>query len=531
MLESALGYLADVDAVDMPAEALAGCLQGLERADAIEAAARGRFLEAFDAKDGYLSDGRRNTRTWLVHCLRVTRGQAGEHQAVQALAREHQPLLAGLRERAVTKSVALQLARWTGPIPAEFREQAEEILVAAARAGADLRALAQICAEIRYRTAPPDPQNENDKHLDRGLFLETTFDGAGVIHGDLAPECAAMVRAVLDALSVPEGRGDLRTRAQRYHDALAEAMKRLLASDLVPQRAGQPTRALVHIYFAELREMDEGSALQDKWIGEYRAQWAAHRAAASVSTGDGGAWLEGDAARAVACDAMIIPVVTGDIDASAVEDLIALCVSYHRARTADGQATGTDRVEKVLAMLEHQILGKILDVVSGPSGAASFLRRNLLGKGLNGPSLPLDVGQTDDIPVHLRRLVALRDQTCQFPGGCDQPAAGCEPHHVIHRRDGGRTSLANLKDYCWWHHHVVLHELGWTLTVHPDGTSQVHSPTGKIIRSHGPPSPLGKALAPRREDAVDGGANPVAGDVAGDAGHQQRVVVSVLMAY
>jgi hypothetical protein len=85
----------------------------LERADAIEAAARGRFLEAFDAKNGHLADGRRNTRTWLVHCLRVTRGQAGEHKAIQALAREHQPLLAGLREQAVTTSVALQLARWT----------------------------------------------------------------------------------------------------------------------------------------------------------------------------------------------------------------------------------------------------------------------------------------------------------------------------------------------------------------------------------------------------------------------------------
>jgi len=484
MLESAMEFLADADPADMTAEALADCLRGLERADAVEAAARGRFLEAFDAKDGHLTDGRRNTRTWLVHCLRVTRGQAGEHKAIQALAREHQPLLAGLREQAVTKSVALQLARWTGPIPAEFREQAEEILVAAARVGADLRALAQICAEIRYRTAPPDPHDDNDKHLDRSLSLGTTLDGAGVIHGDLTPECAAMVQAVLDALSVPEGRGDLRTRPQRYHDALAEAMKRLLASDLLPQRAGQPARALVHIYFAELREMDAGSALQDKWIAEYRAQWAAHRAAASVSTGDGGAWLEGDAARAVACDAMIIPVVTGDIDPGAVEDLIALCVSYHRTRT---QATGTDRAEQVLAMLEHQILGKILDVVSGPGGAASFLRRSLLGKGLNGPSLPLDIGQTDDIPVHLRRLVALRDQTCQFPGGCDQPAAGCEPHHVIHRRDGGHTSLANLKDYCWWHHHVVLHEMGWTLIVHPDGTSQARSPTGKIIRSHGPP--------------------------------------------
>ena len=26
-------------------------------------------------------------------------------------------------------------------------------------------------------------------------------------------------------------------------------------------------------------------------------------------------------------------------------------------------------------------------------------------------------GQTDDIPLHLRRLVILRDQHCQFPGG------------------------------------------------------------------------------------------------------------------
>ena len=46
--------------------------------------------------------------------------------------------------------------------------------------------------------------------------------------------------------------------------------------------------------------------------------------------------------------------------------------------------------------------------------------------------------------MHLRRLVALRDQTCQFACGCDQPAASCEPHRV----DGGHTSLTNLKDYC-----------------------------------------------------------------------------------
>jgi Domain of unknown function (DUF222) len=507
-LESLMGFLASLDPVDLAGEKAARSLRVLERTDAIEAAVRARLLEVFDAQDGHLADGQRTTRTWLIHSLRVTRAQAAEYRAAQALARGHRVLHAALAEGwVITKSEALQLAKWTRAIPEQYRAEAEEILVAAARAGVNLRGLAAICAEIRARTADRDPDDDNDKHLDRGLSLDTTFDGAGVLHGDLTPECTAMVQAVLDALSAPQGGGDLRTRPQRYHDALAEAMRRLLASDLLPQRAGQPVKALVHIYFAELRERDQDAILQDKWIAEYRARWAAHRAANSVSTGDGGAWLDGDAAREVACDAMIVPVVLGDIDPAAVEDLIALCVSYHQLRTQpapepvpaaapvpagltsaaarDAEVTAT--AADALAELEQQILGTILQVVSGPGGAASFLRRHLLGKPLAGPSLPLDVGQTDDIPLHLRRLVALRDQTCQYPGGCDQPAAGCEPHHVTHRADGGHTSLTNLKDYCWWHHHVVLHELGWTLTVHPDGTSQVTSPEGKIIRSHSPP--------------------------------------------
>ena len=296
-------------------------------------------------------------------------------------ARGHRVLLAALAEGCVlTKSVALQLARWTRPIPAEYRGKAEEILVAAARAGVDLRGLAAICAEIRACTARPDPDGHDDPSLDRGLSLDTIFDGAGVICGDLSPGCAAMVQAVLDALSAPQGGGDLRTRPQRYHDALAEAMRRLLASDLLPQRAGQPVKALVHVSFADLCQLDADSGIQDRWIAEYRARWAAHRAANSVATGDGGAWLEGDAARQVACDAMIIPVVTGDIDPAAVEDLIDLCVGYHQLRTqaapepepvpaAPVPAGSTTRhadvaaaAPEALAEMEHQILAKILQV-------------------------------------------------------------------------------------------------------------------------------------------------------------------------
>src|SRR5579863_9077660 len=338
-LQTLIGHLADMDAASLPAAALGELLQGLEQADAVWAVVWARYLAAFDAQDGHLADGQRSLPAWLVHLLRVTRAQTARYKAIQALDGNHEPLLAGLRTNALTTSVALQLAKWTRQIPTEFRGPAEEILVAAARAGADLRALAQICAEILSRTVPPDP-DDNDPGLDRALVLDTTLDGAGVIRGDLTPACAAMVQAVLDALSAPAGAGDLRTRPQRYHDALAEAMKRLLASNLLPQRAGQPVKALVHVTFADLCDLDVDSKLQEAWITDYRARWAAQRAAASVSTGDGGAWLEGDAARRIACDAILVPVVTGDLDLGAVEQLAGLCVEYDHLRRQEAARTG-----------------------------------------------------------------------------------------------------------------------------------------------------------------------------------------------
>ena len=126
MLEAAWGFLAGLDHANMPAEALSDCLLGMERADAVAAAARGPMLAAFDAQDGPVAGGQRNVRSWLVRTARVTKGQAFEHQAVQRLAEAHRPLLAGLRDHAVTTSVALRLARWTRVIPEEYRARAED---------------------------------------------------------------------------------------------------------------------------------------------------------------------------------------------------------------------------------------------------------------------------------------------------------------------------------------------------------------------------------------------------------------------
>ena len=213
-------------------------------------------------------------------------------------------------------------------------------MLAAAGAGADLRDLTALAAEIYARSLPGAPdQDQEGAFEDRSVRLETTFEGAGVLGGDLTPECAAVVGVVLDALSAPAGAEDTRSHAQRYHDALQEAMRRLVAAGLLPERAGQPVKAWAHISLADLLLLDGSSALQEEWTAGVRAQWAGHRAAASAGGGDGGAWLDGDAAAAMACDAAMAPIVTGEVNPAALEDLIRLCVQLHRLRdpsTGDG---------------------------------------------------------------------------------------------------------------------------------------------------------------------------------------------------
>jgi hypothetical protein len=268
-------------------------------------------------------------------------------------------------------------------------------------------------------------------------------------------------------------------------------MRRLLAAGLLPERAGQPVKALVHVSLADLMLLNGSSALMDEWIAGVRARWAAARAAASESGSDGGAWLDGDGARSFTCDASVTPVVTGEVNPAALDDLIRLCAELDKRRRAeDHNGDAGDPAPDMSAeeALEQAIIGKAVDLLSGPGGLASFLRRRQLRARLGGPSLPLDVGVSADIPAAIRRAVILRDQHCRFPGGCDQPAAGCEVHHLRHRKDGGPTSVKDCALFCFFHHQVVIHQWGWTVVLNPDGTTTAwNKDKTKIIHSHSPP--------------------------------------------
>ncbi len=521
MLKSAMGYLSTADATQLAAEEQARCLQVLEKVNSMGTAARTSILAAFASGQGYSADADYSPRAWLIHKTRITKGAAVGYTAWVRRAAAHPQVAAAMTSGEMSESMARTICQWNDKLPEDCRLAADAILVTAAKAGMDLRDLAELAREIYERSRPDTPDEDPDGGFeDRSLRLETTFDGAGVLTGDLTPQCAAVVTAVLDALSAPAGAEDTRTHEQRYHDALQEAMRRLIAGGLLPERAGQPVKALVHVSLADLMLLDGSSALMQEWTAQVRAQWAAHRAAASAAGGDGGAWLDGDAARAFTCDASVTPVLTGEVNPAALEALVRLCahldkLNHHGDSDSDrgggadcGDCSGAPGTSddgdgptapdpaapdpctaRAREALEQAIIGKAVDLLSGPGGLAGFLRRRQLGARLAGPSLPLDVGVSSDIPAAIRRAVILRDQHCRFPGGCDQPAAACEVHHLTHKANGGKTSVHDCALFCTFHHQVAIHQWGWTVVLNPDGTTTAwNKDKTKILHSHSPPA-------------------------------------------
>lgn len=107
-----------------------------------------------------------------------------------------------------------------------------------------------------------------------------------------------------------------------------------------------------------------------------------------------------------------------------------------------------------------------------------------------------------------RRLLAAIYSTCAHPH-CSVPFSACRAHHIVWWSSGGRTELSNLLPLCEHHHHLV-HEGRWNLTmdprrrvswIRPDGTpwhtddGPNRPPPGRVAarhstaRSSAPPGP------------------------------------------
>lgn len=515
MLDRALDHLNAADAAALPAGVQAEALRALERVGAKHTAARARVLATFAGQAAFEDDGHGSARTWLKWQTRITPGAAaGAIGWVRRLA-AHPAIGAALAAGDLSESWARQICQWTDRLPVGRQDDADEILAAAARAGVDLAGLAGLAQEMYERSHRDDA---DAGFADRAVWLDTTLGGAGRLTGDLTPACSAALAAVLESLGKRAGPEDIRSPAQRRHDALEEACRRLIAAGMLPDRAGQPTQVQLHMTLAQLRDAAGASAAE--------AAWAAARASQP-------GWVTGPGADAAACDATVVPIVTGHVDWAALDRFAGVYLAYH-GRRPDGSATcgctcggctcaaRRPLPPETLARLRQTLLHLAADVLSGPAGLASWLRTSQLTgtRGSTGasPSLPLavplslDIGEAEPaIPAHLRRAVLARHQHCTYPG-CRVPGAFCQIHHYIPWSRGGRTALGNLGPVCPFHHQTVVHRWGWTLTLHADGEITATSPDGtRTLHDHDPPGRAAAEWRPRALAASVPGAGGTAG--------------------
>ena len=223
----------------------------------------------------------------------MTRPDARAKMRRMRLLRGHPAMAGALADADISKSQALAIAEWTRKLPAELRAETIKILVQAAQAGAsldDLRMIAGVALE-KWRASRPDA--DEDGFDDRYVQVATTFGGAGVIRGNLTPECAAAVQAVLEALGKKAGAGGYPHRGAA-----------------VPRRAAAGLRA------ADRREdgARTGPARTPMWrctsrsrsCGSIPGAPAAEEVWLRGTAGEPG-YLTGKDAEAAACDAVAGP--------------------------------------------------------------------------------------------------------------------------------------------------------------------------------------------------------------------------------
>jgi hypothetical protein len=315
-LDASLDHLAAVDWASLGTQAHGEMLARLQRAQAKLTAVNAAVLGAFTAQGGYEPDGHRSARAWLINRAGIARGAAGAAVGWQKRLGRHRRIADVMAAGDISESWAREIAAWTDQLPADKRDEADQILLDAAAGGLPLEDIAMLAQKIgeAWQAQHPDPDDGNgadgdeDGFGDRYLRLGATLDGVGRLDGDLTAACAAALQAVFDSLGKHLGPQDHRSIEQRQHDALAEALQRLIKADLLPDSAGQATLAQVLIGFADLRREPGASAAEREWI--------------AARAGQPG-WLAGPGAGAgaEACDALIAPVVVGSVDWQALDEM------------------------------------------------------------------------------------------------------------------------------------------------------------------------------------------------------------------
>jgi hypothetical protein len=278
MVEAAFDFLNREDLPALPVAAQADCLRTWSRVQAKGAAVEAGLVGAFNACDGPGADGQKSTAAWLARFTHSTLSAARGQVTAAMRIRRHPHVEKALADGTISVSLGRLIGGAVGAFSPEDQDGIEQILVDAAVGGATAEDLVTIVRAAERRLCPGGiERDEARRHADRGLTLSRTLDGVGRINGDLTAEAIAMAETVIEALAVKTGPEDTRTKSQRRHDGFADAMRRLLGSDLMPARGGAKPRLNLDMDLATLRNLPGAKDAEEEWIERRLAALARRR--------------------------------------------------------------------------------------------------------------------------------------------------------------------------------------------------------------------------------------------------------------
>jgi hypothetical protein len=420
--------LATVDAPELQQLVLelqqaAGKLRG--RADQVlaELAERsdGLVLENPDSQHAPLWT---KVQTWWREASTISGGQAGRDLRRAAVLRRLPVLGQAVTDGILSPAQAAVLCRLDGRIDHDDLVASQQHLVQVASV-MDPEALG---LWVRHQIATHcEPILEADEDAaERRRHLQVVRNPDGTVTGRfvLADADAEAVLTVLEPLARRQGLRDDRSAGQRRADALVEVCTGALQWMELPQAGGQRPQLSYVV----------------------PAGWACGERAPSLH-------------ELLASGLLTLPVTGAPDDPRDGAHPQAL-----EEHCATATWTGPQTRTRIEMLLCDARLTRVL--------------RSSIGQVIGLQSL------TDDVTPAQRRALVARDRHC-VAQGCTRPPAFCDAHHLLHRADGGPTSLDNPILLCR-RHHVLWHRAKLRLSdLHVPWMQDVLSPAP--LRSHAPP--------------------------------------------
>ncbi|MBV9369173.1 MAG: DUF222 domain-containing protein [Frankiales bacterium] len=299
-VRAALDLLA---AVDPTALADASLFAGLSELLDIETTLRAvetRWLAVADTRDTTVAIAGRATRSWLIEECNLGARDAGARLRLARMVGTFPAVEKAFTAARLTADQAFAVVNALVEVPYEFRDTMESLLIEHASTSTPFglaRLTETLLTEFDVESGADRTEARRQRRLaQRGVDLDATFEGAGSLAGTLTPDVYDALRVALDAIDPRSARAaeDERTPRQRRHDALGALARYYLDNaETVAAVNGERPRIVVTMSAAELLTATEATAKLDSGLP-----------------------VAPEAARRLACDAQLLPVVVdtdGDV--------------------------------------------------------------------------------------------------------------------------------------------------------------------------------------------------------------------------